>query len=86
MARLMPEPAFEMHSQTSPEGLALRPTVAVLGAEGARQIVDAVQAAPDARVVHLDLKDVALMTSPAIGAVIVLHKALQRDGRALELL
>lgn len=86
----MPETPLQLHCDRDEHVLSLTLKARVLGPDGARALTDAIDEAcgctapPD--VVQVDLAGVALMTSAAIGAMIVLHKRLAMNKQHLELI
>ncbi len=80
----MPDTPLHLESDQAADTLRLTLAADTLGPEGARVVTEHV-AAVDCRVVRLHLAGVSMMTSAAIGALIVLHKRLAAEQRLLEL-
>ncbi len=85
----MPETPLQLQCDHDDHVLSLTLHTRVLGPDGARALVKAVHDACDTETapttIRVHLGDVTLMTSAAIGAMIVLHKQLAANDRHLEL-
>jgi anti-anti-sigma factor len=86
----MPETPLHLELSTTTDRLILTPVTRVLGPDGVGTLIQAIdQAIATAAVacrIQVVLDGVDLMTSGAIGALIVLHKRLRTTDHRLELI
>ena len=85
----MPETPLQLQCDQDGHLLSLTLHTRVLGPDGARALIKTIDDAYDTEtpptIVRVHLGDVTLMTSAAIGAIIVLHKRLAANKQHLEL-
>jgi anti-anti-sigma factor len=82
----MPETTLHLDSAVTADIVTLTLASTVLGAEGAQAVVDQIDTHPHCATIRLHVGAVTIMTSAAIGALIVLHKRLASQQRQLELI
>ena len=82
----MPETTLHLECDVTADILTLTLASTVLGAEGVQAVVDQIDTHPHCATIRLHVAAVTIMTSAAIGALIVLHKRLASQLRRLELI
>jgi len=82
----MPETTLQLECDVTADIVTLTLASTVLGAEGAQAVVDQIDTYPHCATIRLHVAAVTVMTSAAIGALIVLHKQLASQQRQLELI